>query len=98
LKELKNPDAVPVTRIRKAGGGRKTIIDHYPDFQNALECLVEPLTRGDPESPLRWTCKGVRELTNELKKLNYHVECQTVAGQLKGLFRLSCEIMKKGIK
>jgi hypothetical protein len=85
LKELNGPDTVPLTRIRKAGGGRKTIIDQYPDFKNDLERLIEPLTRGDPESPLRWTCKGVRELTNEMKKQNYRVERQTVATLLNAM-------------
>jgi hypothetical protein len=85
LKELKTPGNVPVTRIRKVGAGRKTITCRYPDFQNELERLVEPLTRGDPESPLRWTCKGVRELTNEMKKQNYRVERQTVATMLNAM-------------
>jgi hypothetical protein len=85
LKELKNPNTVPAKRIRKAGAGRKTVIAQYPDFQNDLEGLVEPLTRGNPESSLRWTCKGVRELTNEMKKKNYPVGRQTVATMLNAM-------------
>jgi len=65
-------------RIRKPGGGRKTVAHHHPDFLSALEGLVEPLTRGDPESPLRWTCKSTRTLADELKRQNIPVGRQTV--------------------
>ena len=45
-------------RIRKQGGGRKRLIDKNPDLAKELDKLIDPLTRGDPESPLRWTCKS----------------------------------------
>src|SRR5881296_3938166 len=47
-------------RIRRPGGGRKRTIDQDPTLLTDLETLIEPTTRGDPESPLRWTCKSVR--------------------------------------
>jgi len=53
-------------RIRRAGGGRKSATAINPRLREALEHLVEPVSRGDPESPLRWTCKSTRLLTKEL--------------------------------
>ena len=49
-------------RIRRAGGGRHTLLVSDPELPRALETLVEPLARGDPQSPLRWTCKSTRTL------------------------------------
>ena len=54
-------------RIRKAGGGRKSIIEKDSGIMEALEKLVDPLSRGNPESPLRWTCKSLRNLADELR-------------------------------
>jgi len=53
-------------RIRKVGAGRKSVIETELGVMAALEKLVEPTTRGDPESPLRWTCKSLRTLAGEL--------------------------------
>ena len=53
--------ALAAPHIRRPGAGRKSIKHHDPDLVAALEALVEP-TRGDPESPLRWTCKSTRRL------------------------------------
>jgi len=85
LKELDQPDAVPINRIRKPGAGRKRIVNHDPDFPRKLEALVEPLTRGDPESPLRWTCKSTRTLTRELARQGTRASHKTVAAQLHDL-------------
>jgi hypothetical protein len=57
----------PTGRLRQAGGGRKRMVVEDPSLLVDLERLVEPLTRGDPESPLRWTCKSVRKLAEELQ-------------------------------
>jgi transposase len=54
-------------RLRRAGGGRKPLINHDPDLLRDLETLVDPLTRGDPMSPLRWTCKSAAKLAAELQ-------------------------------
>lgn len=55
-------------RIRRPGGGRKRLTETDPTILNDLESLVEPLTRGDPESPLRWTCKSTRNLAQNWSK------------------------------
>jgi len=85
LRELEGSAAAPPDRIRRPGGGRKAVVDQQPDFADQLEHLVEPLTRGDPESPLRWTCKSVRLLADELVQQGIQVGRQTVATQLHAL-------------
>lgn len=77
---LKNEEAPPSceTRIRKEGGGRKKLTDKEPSIKKALEQLLEPATRGDPCSPLRWTSKSLRKLTEELKSQGYNVSHETV--------------------
>ena len=55
-------------RIRRVGGGRKPIMESDPAISGVLDGLVEPLTRGDPESPLRWTCRSTRNLAEELQR------------------------------
>ncbi|MBI1791679.1 MAG: ISAzo13 family transposase, partial [Acidobacteria bacterium] len=69
LAELKQkPERKPQERgprIRRPGGGRKKTLAKDPSLIQDLERLVEPVTRGDPESPLRWTCKSVRKLADE---------------------------------
>ena len=80
--ELVKPGALSPERVRQPGGGRKKIVELDPSFPEKLERLVEPLTRGDPESPLRWTCKSTRRLADELKKQGTFVGVKTVARQL----------------
>ncbi len=55
-------------RIRRPGGGRKKLTEHEPGLLKALDALVEPTSRGDPMSPLRWTCKSTRKLAEALDK------------------------------
>jgi len=87
IAELQTPAAerLPVDRIRRAGGGRKRTVDTDPTLREDLERLIEPLTRGDPESPLRWTCKSVRQLAAELQAEGHHVSRQLVMGLLHDL-------------
>lgn len=66
-------------RIRKPGGGRKKLTDQNPELVKKIEDLVGPVTRGDPESLLRWTCKSVRNVEKGLKKAGYSVSYRTVA-------------------
>jgi len=73
----------PKERIRRPGGGRKAAKILDPGLTHALERLVDPLTRGDPESPLRWTCKGTRRLAGELNAQGYHVSHALVAHLLR---------------
>jgi len=76
--------ALPPQRCRRPGGGRKRAVDQQPGLAQALERLVEPTTRGDPESPLRWTCKSTRKLAEELGRQGFRVGPRTVAQELKG--------------
>jgi hypothetical protein len=66
-------------RIRRKGAGRKRTIDQDTTLKRDLESLVEPVTRGDPQSPLRWTCKSVRQLTAELKRMKHQTSHRMVA-------------------
>jgi transposase len=71
--------ALGAPRVRAPGGGRKPLTDHQPLLPQALEALVEPTSRGDPQSPLRWTCKSVRCLAAELHGQGYRIGRQKVA-------------------
>ncbi len=69
LKDLQLPTksrAVAATRVRSPGGGRRTLTQVDAGLLDALERLIEPATRGDPMSPLRWTCKSTARLAEEL--------------------------------
>jgi hypothetical protein len=68
--------------IRHSGGGRKKIVHHFPGWITALEKLIEPLTRGDPVSSLRWTIKSTRTISKELSKQGFQVSPNTVMRQL----------------
>ena len=72
-------------RIRRPGAGRKQATVRDPQLPRLLESLVEPLSRGDPESPLRWTCKSTRLLAGELKAKRHAISHETVAHLLHGL-------------
>jgi transposase len=84
LEEIQTDSPVS-ERIRKPGAGRKGIEDHYPDLSKELELLVDPETRGDPESPLRWTCKSTRQLSKEMARQGYDVSHVTIAELLHDL-------------
>ena len=68
LAGVQRGETLPQGRIRAAGGGRKSLTEKDPQLLEALERLVEPTTRGDPQSPLRWTCKSTRQLAQALKR------------------------------
>lgn len=72
-------------RIRRKGAGRKRVIEKDLTLLEDLDRLVDPVTRGDPESPLRWTCKSVRRLAEELQQEGHAVSYQTVAELLHAL-------------
>lgn len=74
-------DASPQSHIRRPGGGRKKIVETDPMLLEALEALIDPVTRGDPESPLRWTCKSTRRLSEELTNVRHPV-CPRKVGYL----------------
>jgi hypothetical protein len=69
---------VPSARIRQEGGGRKCQTERDPGLAVALEQLIDPLTRGDPQSPLRWLCKSTAELARALTTQGHPVSARTV--------------------
>lgn len=84
VRELKAAP-LPEDRVRRPGGGRRRLEAHDPGLPGLLESLVEPLTRGDPESPLRWTCKSTRTLTGELVHRQHPISHEKVAQYLRKL-------------
>lgn len=72
-------------RIRRSGAGRRQLVLQDPQLLDKLEALVEPLTRGDPQSPLRWTCKSTRALASELCLQSHPVSHEKVAQLLRDL-------------
>lgn len=72
-------------RVRRRGGGRKRITSIDPSVVSDLAHLVEPMTRGDPESPLRWTCKSTPTLARELQAMGHQVSQPTVGKLLRDL-------------
>jgi hypothetical protein len=87
IRELDRRAAQPqepvADRVRRPGAGRKRLAETDPQLLDALEALVDPVTRGDPESPLRWTCKSTAKLADELTRQNHPVSDRTVATLLK---------------
>lgn len=80
--------------VRRRGGGRKRLTEQTPALLAALESLVEPVTRGDPQSPLRWTSKSVRKLADELGARGYRVSARTV-NRLLGALDYSLQANRK---
>jgi len=76
---------LPAGRVRRAGGGRPPIEVADPELPERLDGLVEPLSRGDPESPLRWTSKSTRVLSAELTASGHPISHETVAQVLRNL-------------
>ena len=81
LRELRKKKTI-ATGVRKHGGGRKRLTAKNPKLVREIERLVEPSTRGDPGSPLRWTCKSVRNLSGALKKSGFEISYRSVANIL----------------
>ncbi len=79
LQELAASPRVPPQRIRRSGGGRKKVLAKDPTLRTDLEGLVEPTASGHPQSPLRWTSKSVRHLTEALQRMGHAVSRQLVA-------------------
>lgn len=72
-------------RVRRPGGGRKPLTEHDPTLLRDLEALVEPSSRGDPESPLRWTCKSLSKLAEALGKRGHRISARKVGDLLREL-------------
>jgi len=82
LKELDQP-ALPDGRVRKTGGGRHRLEANDAHYESTLDSLLEPATRGDPQSPLRWTCKSTRALAKAMSAARHKTSHETVARVLK---------------
>lgn len=83
IREVSAPDRPDATRVRQPGGGGKALTTTDPGLATALDALVDPATRGDPESPLRWTCKSTYQLAGELTRQGHPVSPRTVARLLR---------------
>jgi transposase len=83
IRELDDPNAPPVSQQRRAGGGRKGRESEHPELIEALQKLVDSGTRGDPMSPLRWTCKSTRTLAAELSRQGFAISANTAARLLR---------------
>jgi transposase len=81
--ELKENIRVPIEKSRRKGGGRKKATDKYPEIKAELKNILEPHTRGEPESPLLWTSKSLRKISSELKAKGYDVSYRVVGEILK---------------
>jgi Rhodopirellula transposase DDE domain len=79
IREIDAGTAPPPGRIRQPGAGRKKITEHDPHLADALERLIDPDTRGDPETPLRWTCKSTRTLARQLTRRKHPISHMKVA-------------------
>jgi hypothetical protein len=87
-------DELPPGRVRRHGGGGKTAVERDPGLLPALLSLVEPGARGDPMSPLRWTCKSLRRLAAELTARGHRVS-RTVVGELLAQEKFSLQANRK---
>ena len=94
LKDLAEAGGLLAGRVRRAGGGRRPLVAGNPGLLRDLMALVEPGERGDPMSPLRWTCKSLRQLAAELVARGHRVS-RTVVGELLKAQKFSLQANRK---
>ncbi len=94
LGELRGGEKVDGERVRRAGGGRKPVSETDASLLEDLRSLLEPTTRGDPQSPLLWTCKSLRKLCQSLRDMG-HTVGRTVVGDLLRKFDYSLQSNRK---
>ena len=94
LKELTAPDTLNPNRVRRSGGGRKLLVEKDATLLDDLLALVEPSERGDPMSPLRWTCKSLSQLTTALVAQGHRIG-RTVVGELLHQQKFSLQANRK---
>jgi len=82
-KELEKNKKAPIVSSRKKGGGRKKAIDKHPEIKKELKKIIEPHTRGEPESPLLWSSKSLRKISTELEAKGCLVSYRVVGEILK---------------
>jgi transposase len=97
IRELEDPESLPPDRQRRPGGGRPSVEVKEPSLVVALEHLVDSSARGDPMSPLRWTCKSTRTLAEELNRQGYTVS-HTKVGELLRMRGFSLQGNRKTIE
>lgn len=97
IKEITDKKQKSENRVRRAGGGRKKKSETNKQLVTDLDALIEPITRGDPESPLRWICKSTRKLAVELNKQGHQVSHSLVA-RILGELDYSLQSNKKTIE
>ena len=85
IRELQSDAPLPSGRQRREGGGRKRLEHHQLDLVEAIDALVEPTERGDPQSPLRWTCKSLSNLQQELRAQGFQVGRTKISQMLRSL-------------
>jgi transposase len=85
IRQIEEKKTPPPASIRRPGGGRKLAEAKQPGLLEAVEAVVDPLSRGDPESPLRWTCKSTRRIAEELRKEGWSVSHFLVDSLLRGM-------------
>jgi len=87
--ELERGERLEGGQVRRAGGGRQAVVDGDPSVVEHLDRLIEPATRGDPESPLRWTSKSLGKLREALVAMGHEISERTLGKLLKAQgFRL----------
>src|SRR5208337_1480535 len=94
LKEPAFGSDLPAWRVRRPGGGRKTLAATNPTLLDDLMALVSPTERGDPMSPLRWTCKSLRRLAAELRARGHKIS-HTVVGEVLKQEKFSLQANRK---
>jgi len=90
----RQPSRLPLDRVRRSGAGRKRLTELDAKLSADLEALVDPYSRGDPRSPLRWTCKSTTKLATELNRTRHRVSPRTVSKLLTDL-DYSLQAMRK---
>jgi len=82
IEQLTNPEQLDDSRIRRSGGGRKSIISLYPEVEQELLKIIEESTQGDPETPLLWTSKSLENLKNALEDLGWSISAPVISAIL----------------
>lgn len=97
LKEENNPDKIEINKVRKEGGGRKSLIDKDPTLMKALDSIIDPVTYGDPNSPLRCTGKSLRKLAEALNEKGHKISHARV-GELLHDLGYSLQVKQKAME
>jgi hypothetical protein len=94
-KAEKAGEVIAGNRQRRAGGGRKRLLEHDPGIVNAIEAIVDPATRGDPMNPLKWTSKSLVKIREELKQQGRPLSVATISEILRRDLKYSLQALKK---